>query len=74
MHQLVVEEIAVGGRAVIQGPAPAGDVKLLRHQTLPHLMKHLHQLRIVLLQTQIRHTGIQIIGPDRMADNGFMLL
>ena len=74
MNQLVAEKVPIRGSAVIKRAASACYIQLLCHQAAPHLMQHLHKLRILFLKTQIRYTCIQIIGAYRMPDNLIMSL
>ena len=74
MHQLMMEEVAVGGRAVVQRAAAAGDVHLLRHQMVPHRIQHRAVIRITLLQVQVGDAGVEVVGAHGVADDLPVLL
>ena len=70
----MLEEVPVGGRAVVQRAAAAGDVHLLRHQVVPHGLHHLPVVLVALLQVQVGDAGVEVVGAHGVADDLAVLL
>ena len=74
VHQLVLEEVPVGGCAVVQRAAAAGDVHLLGHQVVPHRVQHRAVVRVAFFHVQVGDAGVEVVGAHGVADDLPVLL